>query len=292
MLIDIPIDFSALSNLYCIRKYQLNCVRGIDSSSAETNFGNAAHGFFEARNKGDTTPAGVIIPALAAKYNVADPAAITKLMLVAVGFDQQKHPAPLVDTANKPMAEYKFSWPWAVVGRYRIVLCGTMDLLFCQDMRFLVIRDYKTTAAVGAPAANIVAGYTSSTQLDFYAYALHKFLYQFLPAPFDEMALALKITGQYLMVYKSLASPRFEPTPFCQITAYSIDQIEQLLALLVPRAIAAHEMSRLAPAEGAAYKLCPKCSYHTQFCIRRTEDEILAEVNKYPIRQYDPTNFR
>ena len=60
-----------------------------------------------------------------------------------------------------------------------------------QNNSFLVIRDYKTTAAVGNPAAAIIASYTASIQLDFYGYALHKFLYQFLPPPYDEMALGL-----------------------------------------------------------------------------------------------------
>lgn len=288
---DIPIDFSALSVLYCARKYQFSCVRGIDGSSAATDFGNACHAFFEARNKGDTRAVAEIVTPLVSKWNIAA-ADQTKLMLICITFDQQKNPKPIIDTANNPLAEYKFSWPWATYGNYRIILCGTMDLVYCVDNSFLCVRDYKTCAAMGSTLDKKIAEYVSSLQLDFYAYALHKYLYQFLSDTHADMALRLAITGQYTMVLKSAAPlPKFDSTPFTQITPYTINSVDRILHNLIPKAISIHESATIQPPEGAAYKMCSPCNYY-RLCLEKDESNLLNKITKLPVRQYDPTNFR
>jgi len=232
---DIPIDFSALSNLYCARKYQFSCVRGIDGSSKETRFGNACHAYFEARNKGDQRQVMEILMPLISTWQI-DPVDQTKLTLICILFDQLKNPKPIVDTANNPLAEYKFSWPWRTYGKYRIVLCGTMDLVYRHD-NFLVIRDYKTCVALGASLDKKIAEYNASLQLHFYAYALHKFLYQFLDDTAADMALRLAVTGQYTMVLISATlSPQFKSTPFCNISPEVIPTVQPILALQHPHA--------------------------------------------------------
>lgn len=287
---DIPIDFSALSNLYCARKYQFSCVRGIDGSSKETRFGNACHAYFEARNKDDSRAVMEILMPLISTWQI-DPVDQTKLTLICILFDQLKNPKPIIDTANNPLAEYKFSWPWRTYGKYRIVLCGTMDLVYRHD-NFLVIRDYKTCAALGASLDKKIAEYNASLQLYFYAYALHKFLYQFLDDTAADMALRLAITGQYTMVLKSATpQPKFDSTPFCNISPDDIRNVEQILELLIPKAIAIHESQNLCPPEGAAYKLCSACTYYKHLCIN-DEGDLLHKINQLPVRQYDPTNFR
>ena len=287
---DIPIDFSALSILYCARRYQFSCVRGVDSSSADTDFGNAAHNFFELRNKGNKSPIADLLPSIISKWSIPQ-TEVTKLMLTCINFDQQKNPSPITDTANNPLVEYKFSIPYATFGNYRIVLCGTMDLVYCVDDDFLVIRDYKTCAAVGAPAQNIVNSYTSSLQLNFYAYALNKYLHAFLSPSHADMALGLKITGEFMMVYKSLPSPKFERTPFVTINPYIIRQTELIINSLIPKAVAIHEVNYIMPPEGSAYKLCNKCSYYT-LCLEKDEDKLSSALNRIPVKPYDPTNFR
>lgn len=288
-MFDIPLDFSALSNLYCGRRYQLSCVRGLGSSSADTDFGNACHAYFEARNKGVTSSIAELIPPLISKWNVSDP---TKLWLVANGFDTQQRPSPIIDTANSPLAEYKFSIPYATVNdKYRIILCGTMDLVYCESARFLVIRDYKTTKAMGAAAQKIVDSYTSSLQLPFYAFALHKYLHAFLSAEHAEMALSLKLTGEFQMVYASAAVPKFDRTPYTQITADTLDNVEQLIKLAIPKIIAIHEHRTIYPPEGSMYKLCPKCPYYN-LCMLPSNEAIITHVSQQPVKQYDPTNFR
>ncbi len=287
---DIPIDFSALSILYCARKYQFNCVRGIDGSSAATDFGNACHAYFEARNKGDKRAVSEIVTPLISKWNISA-ADQTKLMLICITFDQQKNPKPIIDTANSPLAEYKFSWPWATYGNYRIILCGTMDLVYQVD-NFLCVRDYKTCAAMGSTLDKKIAEYTSSLQLYFYAYALHKYLYQFLQDTHADMALRLALSGQYTMVLKSsVPLPKFDHTPFCSITPYDIINVERILHNLIPKAIAIHESQTISPPEGAAFKMCSACNYY-RLCLEKDESNLLDQINKLPVRQYDPTNFR
>ncbi len=288
-MFDIPLDFSALSNLYCGRRYQLSCVRGIDSSSPDTDFGNACHAYFEARNKGSTSLMTDLVPPLISKWKVNEP---TKFWLIANGFDTQNRPAPIVDTANNPLAEYKFSIPYATVNnKYRIILCGTMDLVYCESSKFLVIRDYKTTKALGSPAQKIVDSYTSSLQLPFYGFALYKYLHAFLCNEHADMALSLKITGEFQMIYASAPVPKFDRTPYCQINADTIAAVEQLIQLSIPKLIAIHEYPDIYPPEGSMYKLCPKCPYHN-ICQLPTAEQVMTAVKSYPVRQYDPTNFR
>jgi hypothetical protein len=287
---DIPVDFSALSIAYCARRYQFSCVRGVDSSSPDTDFGNAAHALFEARNRGDTRPITDIGIPLSEKWQLSQ-ADTTKLMLCGIGFDQQKNPLPIIDTANTPLVEYKFSIPYATVGNYRIVLCGTMDLVYCQDNKFLVIRDYKTCAALGPAADKIVASYTSSLQLQFYAYAIYKYLHAFLPTEYADMALRLAITGEFMMVYKSAPIPKFDRTPFMQVTPYTIQSTEAVINMLIPKLIAIHELDTIAPPEGSVYKLCNKCPYYN-LCLCKDEHALLNSLAKIPVKQYDPTNFR
>lgn len=285
---DIPLDFSALSNLYCGRRYQFSCVRGMNSGSADTDFGNAAHEFFEKRNKGDATPLHTLMPQIISKWKITT---ITPLMLIGMQFDNMKQPPPITDTANTPAAEYKFSIPFATAGNYRIVLCGTMDLLYSYQDKFLVIRDYKTTKALGTAAENIVAGYTSSLQLPFYAYALYRYLYAFLPQPYADLALNLNITGEFQMIYASAPMPKFDLTPRISITQHTINTVERLIYLAIPKIISIYETQDIYPPEGSMYKLCPKCPYH-KLCLSTDPNELIQRVNKVPSKPYDPTNFR
>lgn len=290
-MIDIPVDFSALSILACGRRYQLSCVKGVDGSSDATDLGNACHAFFEARNKGVTNPVGELAPVLAKKWNLPPPLT-TKLMLASLAFDQKPQPVPIVDTANNPLAEYKFSIPIATVDdTYRIVLCGTMDLVYCKSNEFLVIRDYKTTQALGTAADNIVASYTSSLQLPFYAYALHKYLHAFLPDAYADMALSLKLSGEFMMIYLSAAYPKFDPTPPAVINQSIIQSVEELIYLSIPKIISIHKRQSIYPPEGSLYKLCNKCNYY-QHCLEKDTDELTRRINMLPTRPYDPTNFR
>ena len=96
---DLPLDFSAISNLYCARAYQLACVKGIDSSSPATDFGGAVHKFVEARGLGDTRSAITICAELSTKYK----APLDKLIMCAVKLDLvYKFGPPLLLASHLP----------------------------------------------------------------------------------------------------------------------------------------------------------------------------------------------
>lgn len=286
-MIDIPLDFSAISQLYCARAYQLSCVRGIDGTGDAAAFGNAVHKYLEYKALGKVSSVLALCTELAAKYNCD----LTKLLMVATKADASlTFDPPILDTCGTPLVEYKFSIPYKVVGDYRIVLCGTVDRIYLRD-KVLLFQDYKTTAATGAAGERITSEYVTSMQLPFYLYIIHKYLHHFLPSPLDELAYTRKICGYYTMIYHSLVPPKIENTVSINLTDADVLYIEELIDLCIPKMIAVHQRQTLCPPEGSLYKMCPKCNFKN-LCIVKENDRLIELINRQPTRIYDPTNFR
>jgi hypothetical protein len=285
--IDIPLDFSALSTLYCGRAYQLTCVKGIDNSSPATNLGNAVHKFLELRALGNTAGLLDINRGIVGTSQVD----LGKLVMIASTLDTRiQFNGLLHDNEGVPLVEYKFSIPFRTVGDYRIVLCGTIDRLIYRDGR-LIFTDYKTCAATGAAADRICREYITSFQLPFYLYVIHKYIHKFLPPQLAEAAVSLNMYGQYTMIYHSIIPAKVEDTAAVSISPSDIIYIEQLIDYAINKMLAIRSSQVLYPPEGTMYKMCPKCN-HAAICSISDHDRMLAAINSAPTRQYDPTNFR
>lgn len=286
-MLDIPLDFSALSKLYCRRAYQLACVRGIDQSGPAAMFGNAVHKYQELKAKHNTNGVLATCSEIAARYNTD----LSKLVTVCATLDTQfQFPPPDKDTTDELLIEYKFSIPYMEVGKYRIVLCGTIDRLY-MPADILIFQDWKTCAATGAAANKKMMEYVTSFQLPFYLYIVHKYLHQFLAPKMAEAARNLRIRGHYTMIYHSILPPKIEDSPSVFITEADIIHIEHLIQYAISKIIPIHEATALEPPEGTLYKLCPQCSFNS-ICAIKDHDRLLATINSLPTRIYDPTNFR
>ena len=287
MITDIPLDFSALSTLYCGRAYQLTCVKGIDNSSPATMLGGAVHKFLELRALGRADGLLDICRGI-----VGDTAVdLGKLVMICSTLDTRlSFNGLLHDTEGVPLVEYKFSIPYRTIGDYRIILCGTIDRLTYRD-NAMIFADYKTCAATGAAADRICREYITSFQLPFYLYVIHKYLHKFLPTTLAEAALSLNIRGHYTMIYHSIVPAKIEDTAAVFIQPPDILYIEQLIDYAINRILSIRSCNTLQPPEGTLYKMCPKCNYHA-LCSIADHDRLLHAINSSPTRQYDPTNFR
>lgn len=284
---DLPLDFSAISQLYCARAYQLSCVKGIDSSSPATDFGGAVHKFVEARGLGDTRSAIVICSELSTKYK----APLDKLIMCAVKIDLvYKFGPPLLDTQSTPLIEYKFSIPYREVDGYNIILCGTIDRIEYRN-NCLVFPDWKTTACTGAALERAMSEYANSFQLPFYLYIIHKYLSKFLPPDLEKAALSLNMSGIYRYICHSFNPVDIRESSEIYLSPEDILYIEELIDYCIPKMISIHKRNTLCPPEGSIYKMCPKCNFR-DLCAIRNHDRLIDTINKQPTRKYDPTNFR
>lgn len=288
-MIDIPLDFSAISQMSCRRRYQLTCVYGIDASNEYSMFGSAFHKYAEYKLKGIYNPVNIIqdVLDLATQFKVD----FSALLICCTIFNQQvKLPPPLVDIFDEPMIEYKFSFPIMVIGKYRIILCGTSDYVYATD-KCIFFVDWKTTLATGATLERFIDSYVTSLQIPLYLYVFHKYLHQFLPPSVAALAQALKLSGQYVMVEKSYTPPRIVNTNPIALYPHQVAQIEELITIAAHRMVEIHERNTLYPPEGSMYKECNKCHYNS-LCVVKDPDRQQEILNAYPRRQYDPTNFR
>ena len=283
---DIPLDFSAISQLYCARAYQLSCVKGIDSSSSATNFGSAVHKYVEARGLGDKRSAIIICAEIATKYK----APLDKLIMCAVKIDLvYRFGNPIFDTIGTPLIEYKFSIPYKEVDGYNIILCGTVDAIEYKNR--LTFIDWKTTACTATALDRTMSEYATSFQLPFYLYIIHKYLAKFLPIDLSNAALSLNMAGVYRYVCHSYNPVDIKESSEIYISPEDILYIEELIDYCIPKMISIHRRTTLCPPEGSIYKMCPKCNFR-DLCAIRNHDRLVDTINRQPTRQYDPTNFR
>lgn len=287
MQLDLLIDYSALRTLGCARKYQLTCLQGLDTSSKDTNWGSAFHKYAEARQRGCLDPAHVLAFQCGNAYELDD-RELTKLLSVVMTWEAQvKLVEPVRDLDRNPLIEWKFSFPYLTTEKYRIVLCGTVDLIYTQN-DWLIFRDYKTTAKASG-LDNQLAEYMASFQIPFYLYALQYHLAHLLEPGAGELAAAGRLHGVYQMIYKSFTPAKI--TNSAPVIAWSKDHIESVLHTLIAQAIQIADLTELAPATGTATGVCKNCSFF-HICLARDHEKQTNLLNLFKRRVYNPMEFR
>ena len=287
MLTDILIDYSALRTLGCARKYQLTCLQGLDTSSKDTNWGSAFHKYAEARQRGCLDPAHILAFACGNAYELSD-RDLTQLLAVAQTWESNtKLVTPVRDTDRNPLVEWKFSFPYLTTDKYRVILCGTVDLIY-QHNNWISFRDYKTTAkATGLD--DQLAEYMASFQLPLYLYALQYHLAHLLEPPAAELVAAGRLHGYYQMVYKSFTPARIKDS--APVLPWSRDRIEEVLHNLIAHAIHIADLTTLAPATGTATGACKNCPFF-HICLTRDEERQTNQLKLFKRRVYNPMEFR
>lgn len=288
-LIDIPIDYSALSQLICKRRYQLNCVWGCESTDENLEFGKGGHYFLEMRGKQDNRPNTTLAMEILGRVKADQ----DKLLRMMSAWDSKypPFPDPLLDLEGHPLVEWKFAFPYAVIAnKYRIVLCGTVDRMFFQG-KVLFFRDYKFLAGGSKyQQEKATNNYLASFQLPFYLYCLQYHLAPFFPPQIREALERGNVLGQYLLVWKNSIPTGFDETS--TIRAWSRDEVEAVIHNGINEALPLHELESLAPAEGSLYyDACRICSFNG-ICLTQDPQRRLNIINKIPRRQYNPLHFR
>lgn len=285
--VDLLIDFSALRTLGCERKYQLTCLQGLDTSSKATNFGSAFHKYAEARQRGCQDPAPVLVVQCAQPYSLDD-RETTRLLSTAMVWDQRAaYVEPVRDIDRNPLVEWKFSFPYLTTPCYRIVLCGTVDLVYIEN-DWIQFRDYKTTAkATGLDSQ--LAEYESSFQIPFYLYALQHHLAHLLEPRAHELLTSGRLSGHYQMIYHSFTPAKVADSS--PVLPWTKEAIESVLHPLIANAIKIADYPHLAPPTGMATGVCKNCDY-LPACRTKDTERQMNMLNLYPRRVYNPMEFR
>ena len=285
--IDLLIDFSALRTLGCQRKYQLTCLQGLDTSSQDTAWGSAFHKYAEARQRGCNDPAHELVFACAKGFNLDD-RELTRLLTTAQTWEAKVKPVePARDTDRNPLVEWKFSFPYMTVNQYRIVLCGTVDLIYMAN-DWLLFRDYKTTAKASGLDQQL-AEYMSSFQIPFYLYCIQHHLAHLLEPEAADLAAAGRINGYYQMVYKSFTPAKISDSS--PVLAWPREEIEAVLHPLIAQAVQIADYQTLAPASGTATGVCKNCSFF-HVCLTKIPERRENLLAAFPRRVYNPMEFR
>ena len=286
MLIDIPVDFSALATLACGRKYQLACAMGLDTSSKDTNWGSGFHKYREARNMGCEEQVPNLVLPIAAEYKLEPPEA-TKLLTAALSYDNtQPIILPARDNTNRPLVEWKFSFPYLTTDKYRILLCGTVDFIYIK--RCLVFRDYKTTNKTRELDAH-EASYIASFQIPFYLYCIQHHLAHLLGDQARDLAEAGHLYGEYQNIYKNFTPPKI--TESSPIRPWDREEVEAVLHPLIGKILSIHDRADMYPLEGTVTGACKNCAFFNA-CLCYDDEQRDNMLANFPRRIYDPMKFR
>lgn len=294
---DIILDNSALSLLYCKRRFQLTVLRGLKADASEPlQFGSAFHKVIEYTDKG----ASVIESIKRVQEEILD-IDLDLLMKATLYFNQRgtpRHEAIEID-GNKAI-EVKFKWLYKQIilsnGQIaNIYLCGTIDRIELDTTNdILIIRDFKTA---GDPteylAKKKLDDYMMSFQLPFYVFAL--FYGNILPPKYQAYLKDRRYRVEFTFVFYNIKP---EPQTKDLIRqAFPDDFIHNEVPLIINnRAIEAANImtfgDKSAPHDGMnVYKGCTFCPYKIACLCMGTEreEEFLARFTQ---EEYNPLNFR
>lgn len=293
---DITIDNSALSLLYCKRRFQLTVLRGLSSEDNEIlRFGSSFHKAVEYLDHGATQ-----LEALQRVDQEIPDIDIAKLTLTIMHFKQsQRYGEPILINDRKAV-ELKFKWLYRSIilptgQSANIYLAGTIDRIEIDPSTdTLIIRDYKTAGdATEYLAKKKLDDYSMSFQLPFYVFAL--FNGGFLPEQYLTYLKERRYRVEFTFAFYNLPTPTFKSLVK---QAYPDDFIMNEVPLIINnRAVEAANIAMLGPEKSAphdgmnVYKGCTFCPYKIACLCMGTEreEEFLA---RFPLRAYDPLSFR
>lgn len=290
----IPLDFSAISTLHCARRYQWTCVTGYDTSNDYSKFGSAVHIFLEDLAKGKLpadirdNPASQLdyVQQLANKFTLSAPL-LNKLLSTITQWlhaADTKIPTPVTTSEGKLAVEFKFAFDILETANFIFSLCGTTDLVTRTD-NLLILEDYKTCAQC-KDFATVEAGYMATMQLPLYMYAIRKLA----PTLFPDLA-HLSIMGRYRMIYYNLPAIKVRYTSY--VEPWPDEEIEGVLLNAVERMERAWLKDGTCLPEGRAIGGCAKlkCPF-IDACLTQNDNFRSTILGQFPIREYNPLNFR
>lgn len=290
----IPLDFSALNTLHCARRYQWTCVHGYDTSNEFSKFGSAVHIFLEDLAKGKLdadikdNPAAQLsyVQQLATKFFLPAPLVHKLLSTISQWLHSAdtKIPAPVVTSDNKPAVEFKFAFDILETDMFIFSLCGTADLITRTD-NLLVLEDYKTSAHC-KDFSKVEAAYMATMQLPLYMYAVRKLAPQLFPD-----LQHLPMVGRYRMIYYNMPTLKVRYTGY--VEPWPDDEIEGIILAGAERMERAWRNNGTCLPEGRALGGCVKLSCpFTDACLTNNEDFRRSILSQFPVREYNPLNFR
>jgi len=283
------VDNSAISIIgQCQRKYQLAVIKGLHAPKDKTAlFGDIYHRALERLDK-DEEPAKVVNELFDFAPNIDKIKMLKTLIKFKLGHKKLK---PLIIN-GAPAIEHKFSFLYKFTAPYEIYLQGTIDLIE-HDNNFLRVIDYKTS--VGATKYQVrktTREYELAFQLPFYVFALY---HGILPADLKELITSSQYSTEIWCAFYNMDEPfhriirgAFNKEFFNAIIPAIIDsRINQMIEVA--------ELTKQdipAPYSGMnVYNACANCQFRAACQVAGSAREVEL-LSHYPVRPYEPLNFR
>lgn len=287
------LDNSALSLLFCKRKFQLTVINGLAKEEEENlNQGSAFHIIQEHRSKGDSMDASIV--AAEKKYpNLS----LDKVLGASVMYNTVSKLPPAIEINGVKAIEYKFRF---VYGNYimphlpepvTIELCGTLDHLGIEGDT-LVFIDFKAPAAKSpAHMERIMDSYLLSFQVPFYIWAICKS--GMLPAPYLELVKSGRYRSELHFVFYNCEPPIVKKQRRGAFSSEFLDrEVPHIVNSKIQEAINIAVSATSAPHDGMnVYNACTYCQFKPACMELGTEKEI-EYLSRFPAKQYNPMEFR